>query len=92
MTWERADFQDEDGSWLCNRCGACCHLIGYVLPEFDRGDKACRYLTEDSLCAIYEERPDICRATLGTDEERIAACHYLAETVGVTRPFLARRR
>lgn len=47
----------------CSRCGACCKLIG-TLPEmrnYDRGDGACVHLTADNECAIYNERPRICR-------------------------------
>jgi len=32
-----------------------------LLKEFDRGDGVCKYLTDDRKCAIYEDRPDICR-------------------------------
>ena len=45
----------------CKGCQACCcRLIGDVKPELDRGDKACKYLTDDFKCAIYEHRPLIC--------------------------------
>lgn len=33
----------------CEKCGACCKIVG------------CSYLTEDNLCSIYNDRPDICR-------------------------------
>lgn len=26
----------------------------------DRGDGACKYLTEDNLCSIYDTRPELC--------------------------------
>tara|TARA_B100001013_G_scaffold256636_1_gene160352 strand:- start:1634 stop:1861 length:228 start_codon:yes stop_codon:yes gene_type:complete len=32
----------------CTQCGACCRAI------------ACKYLTKDNLCSIYESRPFIC--------------------------------
>ncbi len=45
----------------CTRCGACC-----VAPDIAALDKPlgvrCRHLTADNLCAIYEQRPEICRA------------------------------
>ncbi len=45
----------------CTRCGACC-----VAPDIAALDKPlgvrCRHLTADNLCAIYEARPEICRA------------------------------
>jgi uncharacterized protein len=45
----------------CNRCGACC-----VAPDIAALDKPlgvrCQHLTLDNLCAVYESRPEICRA------------------------------
>ncbi len=45
----------------CTRCGACC-----VAPDIAALDKPlgvrCRHLTAENLCAIYERRPEICRA------------------------------
>lgn len=26
----------------------------------DRGDGACKYLTDDNLCSIYDTRPELC--------------------------------
>ena len=44
----------------CTRCGACC-----VAPDIAALGKPlgvrCPHLGEDNLCAIYEDRPDICR-------------------------------
>jgi len=44
----------------CTRCGACC-----VAPDIAALDKPagvrCRHLGDDLLCAIYEDRPRICR-------------------------------
>lgn len=63
----------------CNRCGACCRLVG-VDPELaylDRGDGACRHLlvTDDGhACAIYEERPGRCRV-----DESVPPVMQLAE-------------
>jgi len=36
-------------------------MAGLNHPELDRGDGACKHLTEDNLCSIYEDRPDFCR-------------------------------
>lgn len=45
----------------CNNCKAyCCRLIGKVMPELDRGDLTCIYLTNDNKCSIYDNRPLIC--------------------------------
>ena len=48
--------------FTCDRCGLCCRMLAYVpqLAAFDRGDGACRHLTNDNLCEIYDSRPDIC--------------------------------
>lgn len=46
----------------CWQCGACCKLVG-LHPEgkdLDRGDLACKHLTSDNMCSIYDDRPDIC--------------------------------
>lgn len=55
----------EDGvkPFPCSRCGICCRHIDRVpqLAEFDTGNGRCRYLQDNNLCAIYEDRPDICR-------------------------------
>lgn len=44
----------------CTKCGACC-----VAPDISALGKAvgvrCPHLTADNLCAIYENRPQICR-------------------------------
>lgn len=45
----------------CSNCKAyCCRVIGKILPELDRGDCACIYLTDDNKCEIYNDRPLIC--------------------------------
>ena len=45
----------------CMRCGACC-----VAPDIAALDKPigvrCRHLTDELLCAIYGQRPAVCRA------------------------------
>ena len=59
----------------CEGCGACCRV------------RNCIHLTEDNRCAIWEDRPDICRSdkvaeALGlTDEE-------YAEIAKAMRPIL----
>ena len=51
----------------CTRCGLCCqHLhLSDETHFLDRGDGTCRHFDDDSRgCAIYAERPDICRVDL----------------------------
>ncbi len=47
-------------SAACTRCGACC-----VAPDIAALAKPlgmrCPHLTADNLCAIYQNRPRICR-------------------------------
>ena len=47
----------------CTKCGACCRVAGYVpeLAHLANSDGACMHLTRENLCAIYENRPRICR-------------------------------
>ena len=44
----------------CTKCGVCCRHIAKILPDYDRGDGVCKYLTKDNLCRIYDNRPFIC--------------------------------
>ena len=47
----------------CDRCGLCCRNVwmNETYRSLDRGDGVCRYLQEDNLCSIYEQRPLLCR-------------------------------
>ena len=44
----------------CTKCGACC-----VAPDISSLGKPlgvrCPHLTAENLCAVYEDRPQICR-------------------------------
>jgi uncharacterized protein len=48
----------------CTQCGLCCQHVN-LAPEtqfLDRGDGTCRhYAAATKGCAIYHERPAICR-------------------------------
>ena len=50
----------------CTRCGACCRRVGLspVTRDLAGPDGACRHLSPDSTCSIYETRPDVCRIDL----------------------------
>jgi Fe-S-cluster containining protein len=50
----------------CSGCGACCRMVGALpaMHEYDRGDGACKHLTDSNTCAIYESRPSLCRVDL----------------------------
>lgn len=53
--------RDTEPKFKCDRCGLCCRkLKGSPLAMLDRGDGVCRYLNDDNLCTIYENRPLIC--------------------------------
>ena len=49
-------------SYNCRQCGQCCRNIGStgLLKEFENEKGECIHLTEDNLCNIYENRPDVC--------------------------------
>jgi Fe-S-cluster containining protein len=44
----------------CTKCGACC-----VAPDISSLGKPlgvrCQHLTAENLCAVYDDRPQICR-------------------------------
>ncbi|MBE6073212.1 MAG: YkgJ family cysteine cluster protein [Selenomonas ruminantium] len=47
----------------CEKCGACCRLIGQTpfLKSFSLATGECKWLdSETNLCKIYNKRPDIC--------------------------------
>ena len=46
----------------CEKCGICCKHINLIpqLKQFDSGNGRCIHLMDNNLCAIYENRPDIC--------------------------------
>lgn len=46
----------------CERCGICCKHIDLILQlkQFDSGSGRCIHLMNNNLCAIYDNRPDIC--------------------------------
>lgn len=51
-------------AYPCTGCGACCrrvHMIPQWPLELLKEDGSCVNLLEDNSCAIYEERPTICR-------------------------------
>lgn len=61
------DFSERMWSFIervfsCERCGQCCRNIQWIdeLSQFDRGNGSCIHL-ERNHCAIYDERPEICR-------------------------------
>jgi len=67
---------------LCRRCGACCRIkIGlsdgsYVVHPY----VACKYLTNDNLCAVYDRRDVAIEAELCfTREDMINKDYILAE-------------
>lgn len=49
----------------CDGCNApCCRRVGLVKHGLDRGDGACKFLTDDSRCMIYDHRPMICNTDM----------------------------
>jgi len=57
----------------CHQCGLCCQQVHRSAQTafLDRGDGTCRhYQVASKRCAIYEQRPDVCRV------DRQYALHY----------------
>jgi Fe-S-cluster containining protein len=50
----------------CTQCGSCCRRAGLVKEWVSAGwaDEGgpCKFLTPENLCAIYETRPEVCKA------------------------------
>lgn len=48
--------------FICTKCGMCCRNIDLIpeLKEYDIGNGTCVYLSENNLCTIYDDRPEIC--------------------------------
>jgi Fe-S-cluster containining protein len=61
---------------ICDRCGVCCVVFDISTLNKPAG-VPCSHLLENGLCAIYEERPAVCRA-FKADEicERLAALPF----------------
>lgn len=73
--------------FICIQCGVCCKNIHLIeeLKDFDMGNGVCRYLdTENNLCKIYKNRPEICNVEKSFDnyyknfytEEEYLALNY----------------
>lgn len=96
---------DNAPQFKCQRCGACCKLVGLsVIPEVRELAKentdACRYLTPDDLCSIYEERPIYCQVDGSYEQlikqtgktreewykENYKSCTYLRGLLGMAEP------
>ena len=48
----------------CDKCGLCCRHIDLIpqIKEFDTGNGRCIHLSENNLCRIYPDKPEICNA------------------------------
>lgn len=46
----------------CTKCGICCRNIDKIpeLSGFHTGNGICVHLSDNNLCNIYPNRPDIC--------------------------------
>lgn len=64
--------------WECQKCGRCCRNIAVkmFLPNFwDEKNQCCKHITEDNICSIYPDRPDVCRVPKGINPK--IACDIL---------------
>lgn len=82
------------GKFPCTSCGACCRRVRGIDPNWPVGSdgKSCIHLNEDNSCAIYENRPRICRVNelkppRMTLEDwynlNAAACNYMMDEDGL---------
>ncbi|GEM_PF-252449 len=63
-----------DSTFPCHQCGLCCQNVHLSRETqfLDRGDGTCRHYASDTrTCAIYADRPDICRV------DRMYATRYV---------------
>ena len=46
----------------CQQCGCCCKNVNLFdeMRALDRGDGICKNLTNNNLCKIYSQRPNLC--------------------------------
>lgn len=61
--------------------------MGLTFKDYDRGDGACRHLTKENLCGIYESRPAFCRVDNFnvSDSRMIRDCNTLQELLGIQK-------
>ena len=77
-------------SFPCTKCGACCHVAGYIGFMPKREDGACVHLSADNTCEIYEDRPPECRVPDGPKrlhEATAAVCNVLQEYYQIDTAF-----
>ena len=62
----------------CDKCGLCCKHIELIpqLKEYDSGNGRCIHLTDNNLCGIYDNRPDICNVSRMFD---LVFCHQMSK-------------
>jgi Fe-S-cluster containining protein len=76
-------FHDENGKWICTKCGACCKSkvgLDKGLPGYwDESKKSCKFLNDKNECEIYSDRPEICRTRWRPEinELMIKACGFI---------------
>jgi Fe-S-cluster containining protein len=65
----------------CRKCGTCC-----TAPDIKTLNKPlgvrCAHLDEQGLCAVYDERPAVCRGYRPDEICELIAAPTLAERVG----------
>lgn len=82
----------------CTKCGLCCQQLDKVeaLRDLDRGDGICIHFCPDIGCAIYNQRPLMCRIEAGYEayaselmsrqeyyRRNAQICNQLQEEVGM---------
>ena len=84
-------YLNGEGKWRCTRCGACCTFVSLLPPlkHLDRGDGVCKNLRIEPVgtsCAVFEERPELCRTKQHVpDLARAVACAQVNLVVAARR-------
>lgn len=62
----------------CKKCGLCCKHLELIpqLADYDLGNGRCVHLLDNNLCAIYENRPEICSVSKMYD---LVFCKQISE-------------
>ncbi len=66
-------------SFPCTRCGLCCQHIDQVaqLQAYDRGNGTCIHYRTGIGCAVYDQRPVVCRID---DGYQVFASDHMSRT------------
>ena len=72
----------------CSKCTACCLMAGElgIMPR--RSDGACKYLTKDNLCSIYDKRPLECNVKRMAKHLKMSEKKYYKKVSGLCNQYM----